>query len=127
MKYRPLSIISLIAITVLSLFPVKELHLENMTLSDKWAHFIMYGGFTTAMFLDHNYKNFKKRTVTLPLFIVVLPIFVGCLMEVLQAYCTNGNRSGDWLDAVANSIGAILAYSLAFIYAKLTNKQAPNP
>ncbi len=113
-NYIP-TIVTCLAIAVLSLFPIKELHLENVTLSDKWAHFMMYAGLTAVILFDKNYKLLKQGRVSLPLWIVGFPILYGGLMELLQAYCTNGNRSGDWLDFIANSIGAILAYAIAWL------------
>lgn len=109
------TILTCIVIAVLSLFPVKELHLENMSLSDKTAHFIMYGGLTVVVLFDKNFQNLKNRMVSLPLWTVGFPILYGGLMELLQAYCTNGNRSGDWLDFIANSLGALIVYALAWL------------
>ena len=107
-----LSSLCAVAIAVLSLFPVKELHLEDMTLSDKWAHFIMYGGFMATILFDRMYR---QRNFRMPIPILLFPIAYGGLMELLQAYCTNGNRSGDWLDFAENSIGAFLVYTTALI------------
>ena len=39
----------------------------------------------------------------------LLPTLLGGVTEVLQAYCTNGNRNGEWLDFVANIVGSTLA------------------
>ncbi|MCF0244942.1 MAG: VanZ family protein [Bacteroidaceae bacterium] len=108
----PLTILVLIVIAVLSLMPVQELHLEGMTLSDKWAHSLMYGGLTAAVILE---RSVKKKKIAPTLWAVVLSFVYGGLMEILQAYCTNGNRSGDWLDFIANDIGAIIVYCLAWI------------
>ena len=37
------------------------------------------------------------------------PIMMSGLIEILQATCTGGRRSGEWLDFAANSIGVTLA------------------
>lgn len=115
MKNYLLTILTCIVIAVLSLFPVKELHLENMSLSDKWAHFIMYGGLTAVVLFDKNFQNLKNRMISLPLWTVGFPILYGGIMELLQAYCTNGNRSGDWLDFIANSLGALIVYAIVWL------------
>jgi VanZ family protein len=39
---------------------------------------------------------------------IVYPILLGGLMELGQAYLTTC-RNGDWLDFIANTIGAIIA------------------
>lgn len=115
MKQYIFTILTCVVIAVLSLMPVQELHLENMELSDKWAHTLMYAGLTAVMLFDTNYEKLKQGMVSLPLWLVIIPIAYGGLMEILQAYCTNGNRSGDWLDFIANSIGSVLVYALAWL------------
>lgn len=115
MKKYIFTILTCIVIAVLSLMPVQELHLENMELSDKWAHTLMYAGLTAVLLFDTNYEKLKQGMVSLPLWLVIIPIAYGGLMEILQAYCTNGNRSGDWLDFIANSIGAVIVYALAWL------------
>lgn len=115
MKQYILTILTCVVIAVLSLFPIEELHLEHMTLSDKWAHFIMYGGLTAVMLFDMNYVKIKQGRVSLPLWLIIFPIAYGGIMEILQEYCTNGNRSGDWLDFLADSIGSVLVYALAWL------------
>lgn len=115
MKQYIFTVLTCVVIAVLSLMPVQELHLENMELSDKWAHTLMYAGLTAVMLFDTNYEKLKQGMVSLPLWLVIIPIAYGGLMEILQAYCTNGNRSGDWLDFIANSIGSVLVYALAWL------------
>lgn len=123
MKNYILTTLTCVVIAVLSLFPINELHLENMNLSDKWAHFLMYGGLTAVILFDKNYTNIKQGKVSLPLWIVGFPILYGGIMEILQEYCTNGNRSGDWLDFIANSIGSVLIYALAWLIVLLMVKR----
>ena len=36
------------------------------------------------------------------------PLLMGGLIELAQAYCTGGRRSGEWLDFLANSLGVVL-------------------
>lgn len=115
MKNYIFTILTCLVIAILSLLPVKELHLENMSLSDKWAHFLMYATLTAVVLFDKNYINMKRGMLSLPLWTVGFPIVFGGVMEILQAYCTNGNRSGEWLDFVANSLGAIIVYALAWL------------
>ncbi len=112
MKHYVLSFLTCIVIAVLSLFPVNELHLENLTLGDKWAHALMYGGLTAVMIFD---RNFKRPNFSLPLWLVAFPVLYGGIMELLQAYCTNGNRSGDWLDLIADTLGSILVYAITWL------------
>jgi len=122
-KRFPLTVLTVIAIWILSLMPVKELHLENVDLSDKTAHFLMYGGLSLVACIEYLYYRKRhqeyafasRKGLNLLLRGLILPALMGGLLELLQAYCTNGNRSGDWLDAVANCIGAILGYTISLL------------
>ncbi|MCF0180256.1 MAG: VanZ family protein [Bacteroidales bacterium] len=123
----PLTVLTVIVIWILSLMPVKELHLENVDLSDKTAHFLMYGGLSLVACLEYlfyrkRHEDFASRSklgLNLLLRGLILPALMGGLLEVLQAYCTNGNRSGEVLDAVANCIGATLGYVLSLVSLKI--------
>ncbi len=45
------------------------------------------------------------------------------LIELLQAYCTGGRRSGDWLDFAANTAGATLAAVIGILVVKRRAKR----
>lgn len=47
------------------------------------------------------------------------PIVMSGIIELLQEYCTNGRRSGDWLDLAANATGVTLAAIFGFLYVKM--------
>jgi hypothetical protein len=38
------------------------------------------------------------------------------LIELAQAYCTGGRRSGEWLDFLANSTGATLMLGVGTLW-----------
>ncbi len=46
------------------------------------------------------------------------PMAMGGVIELLQAYCTGGRRSGEWLDAAANCVGATVALFIGILVAK---------
>ncbi|MCF0192177.1 MAG: VanZ family protein [Prevotella sp.] len=123
MKHYLLTFLTCIVIAVLSLFPIQELHMENMSISDKWAHFVMYGGLTAVILFDKNFIKLKTKQLSLPLWTLIFPIIYGGVMELLQAYCTNGNRSGDWLDFLANTLGALIVYALAWLLALIVARK----
>ena len=50
--------------------------------------------------------------ITLLWVAVLVPILMSGLIEILQATCTGGRRSGDILDFVANSLGVLLGWLL---------------
>lgn len=121
----PLSQLLTVIIWVLCFINVPETPLENITLMDKWTHIAMYLVLGIVIFWENNRKRkramppvqeMKKAKVVLWTF--VLPALMGGLIEILQANCTGGRRSGDWLDFAADSIGAALALAICMLPAK---------
>ncbi len=121
----PLSLLITVIIWVLCFINVPETPLENITLMDKWTHIAMYLVLGVVIFWESNRKRkramppvqeMKKAKVVLWTF--VLPALMGGLIEILQANCTGGRRSGDWLDFAADSIGAALALAICMLPAK---------
>lgn len=121
----PLSLLLTVIIWVLCFINVPETPLENITLIDKWTHIAMYLVLGIVIFWESNRKRkramppvqeMKKAKVVLWTF--VLPALMGGLIEILQANCTGGRRSGDWLDFAADSIGAALALAICMLPAK---------
>lgn len=54
----------------------------------------------------------------------VFPLLMGGLIEIAQATCTGGNRSGDWLDFLADGIGAVAATAIGILPARrLANRR----
>ena len=51
-----------------------------------------------------------------------LPVVMSGVIELLQAYCTGGRRSGDWLDFAANSTGATLTFIIGILVARYLAK-----
>ena len=50
------------------------------------------------------------------------PTMMSGLIEILQAYCTGGRRSGEWLDFAANATGATLAFVIGILVARFLGK-----
>lgn len=123
----PLTLLTLVAIFYLSFFtPPKIPELENVRFIDKWTHMVMYGGLTAVVLYEHfklhGLQGFKLKTVpadTLhwPHISVIafwLPSVLGGVIEVMQEHCTDHRRSGEWLDFVADSLGALLVFMIVF-------------
>lgn len=51
-------------------------------------------------------------------YVGLLPSLMGGLIELLQAYCTGGRRSGEWLDLLADVVGAVLATIIGMLWAR---------
>jgi len=106
--HKTLSII--LIITVLSLMNTSKIEPKDISLIphfDKIVHFLMYFtlGFTFMFeYYLHHHKTIKRVSK-----ILVLPLFYGALMEVLQFSITS-YRGADWLDMLANTCGIFAAY-----------------
>ncbi|MEG1580641.1 MAG: hypothetical protein RR386_05220 [Bacteroidaceae bacterium] len=107
-KY-PLTIFCLLLVWYLSFFTPPQTQLDSVPFIDKWVHSAMYCGTCTIFWIEYTRRGGKLNTALLLLISVVSPILMSGIIELLQAFATNGNRCGDWLDFAANSIGVLLA------------------
>lgn len=108
-KY-PLSEITACVIVCLSLFPIPEIpQAENVPFMDKWTHMVMYGGFCLVIWFEYlrTHKTVSARRITG--YGYLCPVIMSGLLELMQEYLTDC-RSGEWLDLLANTTGATLAY-----------------
>lgn len=109
----PFTVLCVALILLLSFFSPPHTPLDNVSMIDKWTHLVMYGG-TVGMFWLEYWRRVMRggRRVSrcaLLLVALVLPIVLGGVIELLQAYCTGGRRSGEWADFFADSLGVVLA------------------
>lgn len=74
---------------------------------DKIVHLFIYTVFSFLWGMTF----LKKRTFTFSnnVFLIVLSIFFGIIIEILQGF-GGFNRSFEWQDILANSIGVLLGY-----------------
>ncbi len=79
---------------------------------DKLAHFLMYFGLSFIFFIE-NYIN--KNSIR-KYWIIIDTILIGISIEFLQFLLTN-YRSGNFYDAVFNTIG-VIAGSILFVLLK---------
>lgn len=107
-----LSLLAILLVAYLSLWP-DPLNTEHVHLfpgSDKVAHFLMYLCCTSVFLFDyakHRLPHHTKLNVEMAL--VLAAITLGMIMEVAQLVLQMG-RSFDYLDIVANSLGAIVCF-----------------
>jgi VanZ family protein len=107
-KY-PFSVICVSLIWILSLLPFfPETPLDNVEFIDKWVHFIMYGGTCLVIWVEYVMKHKSPDYEKLFFWAWLVPVIMGGVLELMQAYCT-ATRNGDWLDFAANSTGVTLA------------------
>ena len=117
--YIPAGVVA-IAIALLSLWEHPTLPPLVLRWSDKTWHTLMYVVKAVALLLPAaalggaEQKGLWKRYAGA----WVLTVGYGGLMEVLQATCTR-TRTGDWIDFVADIIGASIGLVLVAIYRAL--------
>lgn len=107
-KY-PLSVIFFIIIWYLSFFTPPKTELDNVAFIDKWVHITMYGGTCITLWIEYIRSHQKLDKKKLLAFAIISPIIMSGIIELLQEYCTNGRRSGDWMDLAANATGVLSA------------------
>jgi VanZ family protein len=81
--------------------------MDDVPFIDKWTHLVMYGGTCTVMWIEYMRHHDRLHFWKLFLFAWLGPILMSGLLELLQRYCTT-NRSGEWLDFAANTLGVAL-------------------
>lgn len=117
LKKYPISCILILFVWVLSLCPIfPHTGLEHVRFIDKWTHLVMYGGTCLIIWIEYLRQHDKICKQKLVLFAIVAPILMSGLLELLQAYCTGGRRSGEWLDLAANTIGVLLAALIGILF-----------
>ena len=117
-KRYPATSFLIVVIWVICLLPIPEnVPLGDVPMMDKWTHFVMYGTLCTVMWWEYLRRHKTKNAGKLFLLAFLAPIIMSGIIELAQAYLTNGNRSGDWLDFVANSIGVVLGNVIGILLA----------
>ena len=111
-KY-PFSLLVIAAIVFLSLFNPPKTKLDTVSFIDKIAHVCMYGGLELVIWIEylrHHANLDRVRIITLG---IIAPIALGGVMELAQAFLTQ-NRSGDWFDLVADTVGVLAGAAIGY-------------
>ena len=120
----PLSAALIVAIWVMCLTPwIPETPLNDVSLIDKWTHLVMYGILTAVIWWEYLRQHPQPESRRLLLLAFLAPVAMGGMVELAQAYCTAGHRSGDWLDFLANSLGVVLGTFLGLILMGIKNRK----
>lgn len=111
-KTYPFSLLVVLAVIALSLMPFPEIKMaEDIPFVDKWVHFVMYGGVAFVIWIEmarrEKKKSNHKTLMQLLVWGLFFPAILGGVLELIQEYLTT-TRSGEWLDFLADSIGAVL-------------------
>lgn len=108
------STLIVLLVTGLSLFPAQEFPDVDVQFADKWAHWIMYATMTVVIGIEQGLKKPVNAWGTRIAVIAVFAALWGALMELCQAYLTT-TRSGDIMDAAANTFGALCGALVLFL------------
>ena len=106
-KYPP-SCLCVAAIWVLCFCTPPHTPLDQVAFMDKWTHLVMYGGTCSVMWIEYLRCHRRPSLKRLFVFDWLAPVLMSGVIELLQAYCTGGRRSGDWYDFAANTTGAVI-------------------
>lgn len=115
MRHYPFTLACALFIWIICLIPIPETPLAGVPLIDKWTHFVMYGTLTLIYGIETLRHHREISLCRLALWLLLPTITMGGLVEIVQATCTNGVRNGDWMDFLANSIGAVLGFLLVIM------------
>ncbi len=116
LRFYPLTLFCIALIWFLSLFFMPpETPLSDVAFIDKWTHLVMYGGTSAVLWWEYVRHHERLCAWKLWLFAVVGMIMMGGVIELVQAYCTT-NRSGEWLDFLADSLGVGLGALIGLLF-----------
>lgn len=82
-------------------------------------------------FKQHGMKGMKVRTIKAEslnwrlcrIIAFWFPFILGGIIEILQEYCTNHRRSGDYLDWIADGLGSLLIFVIIYLWVNKSAKK----
>ncbi len=109
LKKYPFTLLIAAIVLYLSFFNPPKTDMDEIPFMDKVVHICMYGGLCGTLWIEYlrSHKNRFSRQQAI-LTTILIPVLFSGAIELGQQYLT-ANRSGDWLDLMANSIGVLLA------------------
>ena len=108
MNYIPAVCIT-VGIAIMSL--TESSYMPSVSLNDKLMHAILYACLAASWWL----------AIKRPVWIIVGVTLYGALLELCQHYCTL-TRSGEWLDLLADFVGALIGTMIVFIFEILRSR-----
>ncbi len=115
---KVLAFVWTLLIFIACLLPANEIPNVQVPLIDKWAHFIMFSGFSFLMLCSFTYYGAASL-----LKYWMLSIALGAFIEGLQAAFPGLGRCYEFMDIVADAIGGLLGMLL---FAYIHNKYRSN-
>ena len=120
-KYT-LSSLLIVLIWILCFCTTPKTALNNVSYIDKWTHIVMYFGTCTIIWIQYHRQHLRVEWLKAISLAWAAPIVMSGVIELLQAYCTGGRRSGEWLDFAANATGATLGLIVGILLANRLSK-----
>lgn len=111
-RQYPVSLFLIAAIWTVCLIPIPETPLDDVPMMDKWTHFVMFGVLSLCIIAEYVYRHKKPRARDVAFGGMLLPFVMGGMIELAQAYCTGGNRSGEVMDWLADGIGVLIGAAI---------------
>lgn len=99
--------------------PARAVPEVDVPLADKWVHFIFFGGFTFTWLCSRPVLQVRWLIT-----IGVIAIAFGSFIEIMQGVLTFLGRASEFMDAVADSIGAVLGILLFALLASFAKSRA---
>jgi VanZ family protein len=112
---RFLAIIWTLLIFIACFTPGKDIPQVDVPFIDKWTHLVLFGGFAFLWLCAR-----PVRTASWLITIFLISAGLGSFIELMQGLLTFLGRSMEFLDAVADSIGALLGIGLFCLLARIT-------
>lgn len=119
-KKYPFSLLCIALVWYLSIWFVlpEQVELPSINFLDKWTHFVMYGGTCSVIWIEYLRHHRQLDWENIFFWAWLIPVLMGGLIELVQAYCTT-NRSGEWLDWLADGVGVTLAIGVGLLAKRL--------
>lgn len=111
MRYLLPAALWMLMITGLSVMPAPQLPQTPLLTADKWAHATVYAIFTWLILFGLQRKKGAKLSRRQIVVSVVFAALYGILMEFVQ-YAFVPGRFYEYADMLANTMGALLGFSL---------------
>lgn len=115
LRRYPLSLTCIAVIWYLCLGTMPKTPLDDVSFIDKWVHVSMYCGTCLVIWTEYAVRHRRINWRRIAIGAWLAPIMMSGVIELIQAYCTGGRRSGDWLDFAANTTGTTLAALIGLI------------
>ncbi len=122
-KTYPITCLLILFIWIMCLGTPPSTPLDNVSLIDKWVHIGMYALLCGSMWFEYLRKHTIVIRAKLIVFAWIVPVAMGGAIELFQAYCTGGRRSGELLDLLADAIGVTIAFIFGILWVRHLSKE----